>query len=205
MRSIESFRRLVFPGLVFTDTTEIGTAIRPLRRVTLPAGTDVSPSAQRRPPRFRRLAASLLVARAPRRVPRAPIPMALGAAVAGVPLRSPIPPRPATHRTRLPGQALRVPALACVLAGFLLGGPEAAQAQTAQVLVSNSAETHRAGKSDAFLAQSFGTGASTAGWTITNVQLYVHTVTGGTAVSIREDNSGAHRATWWPPSRSRAH
>ena len=84
MRSIGSFRRLVFHGLVFTDTTEIGTAIRPLRRVTLPAGTDVSPSAQRRPPRFRRLAASLLVAMAPRRVPSAAIPVAFALAVLAV-------------------------------------------------------------------------------------------------------------------------
>ena len=36
MRSIGSFRRLVFHGLVFTDTTEIGTAIRPLRRAPIP-------------------------------------------------------------------------------------------------------------------------------------------------------------------------
>ena len=50
MRNIGSFRRLVFHGLVSTDTTEIGTAMLPLRRVTLPAPTDVSPSAQRPAP-----------------------------------------------------------------------------------------------------------------------------------------------------------
>ena len=50
MRSIGSFRRLVFHGLAFTDTTGIGTAMLPLRRVTLPAPTDVSPRAQRPAP-----------------------------------------------------------------------------------------------------------------------------------------------------------
>ena len=68
MRSSGSFRRLVFHGLVLTDTTEIGTAILPLRH----------------PPRFRRLAASLLVAMAARRVPRAPIPVAFALAVLAV-------------------------------------------------------------------------------------------------------------------------
>ena len=47
MRSIGSFRRLVFHELATTNTTEIGTAMLPLRRVTLPALTDVLPSAQR--------------------------------------------------------------------------------------------------------------------------------------------------------------
>ena len=61
----------------------------------------------------------------------------------------------------------------------------------ANVLVSNSAEGHRAGRSSVFLAQSFETGTSTDGWTIANVQLHLHSrSTGGTAVSIREDNSG---------------
>ena len=70
---------------MLSNTTEIGTALRPLRRVTRAARTAVSPRT----------------------------------------------PRPATHRTRLPGQAPLVPALAAsLLAGFLLGGPEAAQAQT---------------------------------------------------------------------------
>ena len=50
MRSIESFRRLVFHELATTNTTEIGTAMLPLRRVTLPAPTDVSPRAQRPAP-----------------------------------------------------------------------------------------------------------------------------------------------------------
>ena len=45
MRSIGSFRRLVFHELATTNTTEIGTAMLPLRRVTLPALTDASPSA----------------------------------------------------------------------------------------------------------------------------------------------------------------
>ena len=68
MRNIGSFRRLVFHGLVLADTTEIGTAILPLRR----------------PTRFRRLAASLLVAMAPRRVPSAAIPVAFALAVLAV-------------------------------------------------------------------------------------------------------------------------
>ena len=50
MRSIGSFRRLVFHGLATTNTTEIGTAMLPLRRLTLPAPTDVSPRAQRPAP-----------------------------------------------------------------------------------------------------------------------------------------------------------
>ena len=68
MRSIGSFCRRVFHGLVLADTTEIGTAILPLRR----------------PTRFRRLAASLLVAMAARRVPRAPIPVAFAFAALAV-------------------------------------------------------------------------------------------------------------------------
>ena len=47
---------------MLTNTTEIGTARLPARRVTIPAPTAVSQSAQRRSPRFRRLVASLLVA-----------------------------------------------------------------------------------------------------------------------------------------------
>ena len=50
MRSIGSFRRLVFRELATTNTTEIGTAMLPLRRVTLPAPTNVSPRAQRPAP-----------------------------------------------------------------------------------------------------------------------------------------------------------
>ena len=84
MRSIGSFCRLVFHGLASTDTTEIAMAMLLLRRLTLPARTDVSPSAQRGPPRIRRLAASLLVASAARRVPRAPVPVAFALAVLAV-------------------------------------------------------------------------------------------------------------------------
>ena len=49
-------------GTMLTNTTEIGTARLPARRVTIPAPTAVSQSAQRLPPRFRRLVASLRVA-----------------------------------------------------------------------------------------------------------------------------------------------
>ena len=49
-------------GMMLTNTTEIGTARLPARRVTIPAPTAVSQSAQRLPPRFRRLVASLRVA-----------------------------------------------------------------------------------------------------------------------------------------------
>ena len=41
---------------MLTNTTEIGTATLPRRRLTIPAPTDVSPSAPRRPPRFPALA-----------------------------------------------------------------------------------------------------------------------------------------------------
>ena len=77
-----------------TNTIEIGTALRSLRRVTRAARTAVSPRTPRpathrtrlpeQAPRFRRLAASLLVARAAPRVPRAPIPVAFALAVLAV-------------------------------------------------------------------------------------------------------------------------
>ena len=72
------------PGLgrtMLTNTTEIGTAPLPRRRLTIPAPTDVSPSAPRRPPRFPALAQ---FASAARRVPRAPIPVAFALAVLAV-------------------------------------------------------------------------------------------------------------------------
>ena len=72
------------PGLgrtMLTNTTEIGTATLPRRRLTIPAPTDVSPSAPRRPPRFPALAQ---FASAARRVPRAPIPVAFALAVLAV-------------------------------------------------------------------------------------------------------------------------
>ena len=62
---------------MLTNTTEIGTATLPRRRLTIPAPTDVSPSAPRRPPRFPALAQ---FASAARRVPRAPIPVAFALA-----------------------------------------------------------------------------------------------------------------------------
>ena len=43
-------------GTMLTNTTEIGTATLPRRRLTIPAPTDVSPSAPRRVPRFPALA-----------------------------------------------------------------------------------------------------------------------------------------------------
>ena len=77
-----------------TNTIEIGTALRPLRRVTRAARTAVSPRTPRpathrtrlpgQAPRVPALAASLLVARAARRVPRAPIPVAFALAVLAV-------------------------------------------------------------------------------------------------------------------------
>ena len=72
------------PGLgrtMLTNTTEIGTATLPRRRLTIPAPTDVSPSAPRRPPRFPALAQ---FASAARRVPRAPIPVAFALTVLAV-------------------------------------------------------------------------------------------------------------------------
>ena len=68
-------------GTMLTNTTEIGTATLPRRRLTIPAPTDVSPSAPRRPPRFPALAQ---FASAARRVPRAPIPVAVALAVLAV-------------------------------------------------------------------------------------------------------------------------
>ena len=72
------------PGLgrtMLTNTTEIGTATLPRRRLTIPAPTDVSPRAPRRPPRFPALAQ---FASAARRVPRAPIPVAFALTVLAV-------------------------------------------------------------------------------------------------------------------------
>ena len=83
MRSIESFRRLVFHELATTNATGIGTAMLPLRRVTLPAPTDVSPRAQRPAP-----SATSHFTRRPRTesrpAPRRPRRVALGLAVLAV-------------------------------------------------------------------------------------------------------------------------
>ena len=85
------------PGLgrtMLTNTTEIGTATLPRRRLTIPAPTDVSPSAPRRPPRFPALAQ---FASAARRVPRAPIPVAFALAVLAV--LATVAPEPAAAQT----------------------------------------------------------------------------------------------------------
>ena len=85
------------PGLgetMLTNTTEIGTATLPRRRLTIPAPTDVSPSAPRRPPRFPALAQ---FASAARRVPRAPIPVAVALAVLAV--LATVAPEPAAAQT----------------------------------------------------------------------------------------------------------
>ena len=79
---------------MLTNTTEIGTATLPRRRLTIPAPTDVSPSAPRRPPRFPALAQ---FASAARRVPRAPIPVAFALAVLAV--LATVAPEPAAAQT----------------------------------------------------------------------------------------------------------
>ena len=81
-------------GTMLTNTTEIGTATLPRRRLTIPAPTDVSPSAPRRPPRFPALAQ---FASAARRVPRAPIPVAFALAVLAV--LATVAPEPAAAQT----------------------------------------------------------------------------------------------------------
>ena len=81
-------------GTMLTNTTEIGTATLPRRRLTIPAPTDVSPSAPRRPPRFPALAQ---FASAARRVPRAPIPVAVALAVLAV--LATVAPEPAAAQT----------------------------------------------------------------------------------------------------------
>ena len=139
MRSIGSFRRLVFHGLVLTDTTEIGTAILPLRR----------------PPRFRRLAASLLVAMAARRVPRAPIPVAFALAVLAV------------LATAAPEQAA------------------AQTVTTAESLVSNLGQTQHSGSlplNSWDVVQGFETGAS--GYTLVSVDLRLNRQSGGTSIGV---------------------
>ena len=65
-------------GTMLTNTTEIGTATLPRRRLTIPAPTDVSPSAARR-------------------VPRAPIPVAVALAVLAV--LAAVAPEPAAAQT----------------------------------------------------------------------------------------------------------
>ena len=79
---------------MLTNTTEIGTATLPRRRLIIPAPTDVSPSAPRRPPRFPALAQ---FASAERRVPRAPIPVAFALAVLAV--LATVAPEPAAAQT----------------------------------------------------------------------------------------------------------
>ena len=79
---------------MLTNTTEIGTATLPRRRLIIPAPTDVSPSAPRRPPRFPALAQ---FASAARRVPRAPIPVAFALAVLAV--LATVAPEPAAAQT----------------------------------------------------------------------------------------------------------
>ena len=79
---------------MLTNTTEIGTATLPRRRLTIPAPTDVSPSAPRRPPRFPALAQ---FASAARRVPRPPIPVAFALAVLAV--LATVAPEPAAAQT----------------------------------------------------------------------------------------------------------
>ena len=81
-------------GTMLTNTTEIGTATLPRRRLTIPAPTDVSPSAPRRPPRFPALAQ---FASAARRVPRAAIPVAFALAVLAV--LATVAPEPAAAQT----------------------------------------------------------------------------------------------------------
>ena len=59
-------------------------------------------------------------------------------------------------------------------------------------LVSNASEALTGGGSTHFLAQSFGTGSHSTGYTVSEVQIYLTTVSGkSTNVRIKEDNSGA--------------
>ena len=59
-------------------------------------------------------------------------------------------------------------------------------------LVSNASETATSGGSSQFLAQSFGTGSHSTGYTVSEVQIYMVRTSGGTTtLRIREDNSGA--------------
>ena len=74
---------------MLTNTTEIGTATLPRRRLTIPAPTDVSPSAPRRPPRFPALAQFASAAR--------PNPVAFALAVLAV--LATVAPEPAAAQT----------------------------------------------------------------------------------------------------------
>ena len=67
------------------------------------------------------------------------------------------------------------------------------QAQTVTTLVSNTGQTVNTSGSSHFQAQSFVTGDNTGGYTITEVQIRLRTVTSGdtTTVKIKEDDSGA--------------
>ena len=59
-------------------------------------------------------------------------------------------------------------------------------------LVSNASEASTGSGSTHFLAQSFGTGSHSTGYTVSEVQIYLAAVSGkSTNVRIREDNSGA--------------
>ena len=121
---------------------------------------------------------------------------------------SPRTPRPATHRTHLPGQAPLVPVLAWVLAGFLLGAPEAAQAQTAEVLVSNVGQVVNdrdvlATTND--LAQSFSTGDNQEGYELTSIDLnLVPTIANQTSPPtvklFRDSTTGGERGAFTGPA-----
>ena len=99
-------------------------------------------------------------------------------------------------RPRVPHLAARVltaavvAAFAALLALALQTLP--LQAQTVTTLVSNTGQTVNTSGSSHFQAQSFVTGDNTGGYTITEVQIRLRTVTSGdtTTVKIKENNSG---------------
>ena len=94
----------------------------------------------------------------------------------------------------------RLPALACVLAGFLLGGPDAA-GQTTQVLVSNLGQTMAtAGGTEHGVAQAFRTGANTDGYTLTSIDLRLSVATTPTVTLRRGSVAGSEVASFTAPS-----
>ena len=163
-----------------TNTIEIGTVLRPLRRVTRAARTAVSPRTPRpathrtrlpgQAPRFPALAASLLVARAPRRAPRAPIHVAFALAV---------------------------------LAVLAVVAPEQAAAQTETTFISNTGQI-RSTSSESIRATAFTTGTGT--YTLSSVAIRAHVQTSGTPTPVVQiygdtgDNPGTLLATMTNPA-----
>ena len=94
----------------------------------------------------------------------------------------------------------RLPALACVFAGFLLGGPGAA-GQTTQVLVSNLGQTFQtAGGYSIAGAQGFSTGTNAPGYTLTSVELRLAAGQVPTVTLYRGSPAGTKVADFTGPS-----